>query len=239
MSDAAITIDSQNMLEEQASAVGEQDVAALMEQRAATYALLARLYRTEIDEELLRAMHDDLYPVSTGYKSADEGNRLVATYLSNLHPGSLEELQVDYARCFIGSGTDAATAAYLFESVYTSPKRLLMQDARDEVLALYRAAGLERQSNWNEGEDHLSLELEFEAHLCRQCARALREGQDEEAVALAQAQRNFFDDHLVSWAPLMLVDLRRFAKTEFYEGLALLTEGFLEAERDVFEALAA
>ena len=30
-----------------------------------------------------------------------------------------------------------------FESVYTSEKRLLMQEARDEVLAIYRSAGLD------------------------------------------------------------------------------------------------
>lgn len=214
-------------------------LADIMEQRASTYALLARLFRSEIDADLLAAMHDDLYPVSSGNDDVDTGNRLIATYLSNLHPGSLEELQVDFARCFIGSGTDATTAAYPFESVYTSPKRLLMQDARDEVLAVYRAAGLERQSSWNEGEDHLSLEFEYESALCRQCAAKLRAGREDEAASLAASQRNFFEDHIITWVPLMLADLKRFAASELYLGLASLTEGFLATEEELLEELVA
>ena len=46
-------------------------------------------------------------------------------------------------RAFIGHGIDAYSAAYPFESVYTSPKRLMMQEARDEVLAVYRSEGLD------------------------------------------------------------------------------------------------
>ena len=38
----------------------------------------------------------------------------------------------------------------------------MMQDARDEVLVLYRAFGLDKQESWKEGEDHIALELEFE-----------------------------------------------------------------------------
>lgn len=220
-------------------ALDAPSLAAIMDQRASTYAYLARLFRAEVDADLLSAMHDDLYPVSSGNDSVDAGNRLIATYLSNLHPGSLEELHVDYARCFIGSGTDASTAAYPFESVYTSPKRLLMQDARDEVRAVYRAAGLERQDNWNEGEDHLSLEFEYEAMLCRRCATALRSGHEDEAASLAASQRNFFSDHIATWVPLMLADLRRFAASELYQGVADLTEGFLAIEAELLEELAA
>ena len=87
----------------------------------------------------------------------DEGYRMICGYLSQADGTVLTELAVDYVRAFIGSGNDGFSAAYPYESVYTSPKRLMMQDARDEVLVLYRAFGLDKQESWKEGEDHIAL----------------------------------------------------------------------------------
>ena len=108
----------------------------LIEQRAATYGLLSRLFRVEIDQELLDQLHGMRFPAATGNSDVDEGYLRLAKYLSNTWENSLTDLAVDYTRVFIGHGVDAFSAAYPFESVYTSEKRLLMQDARDEVLAI-------------------------------------------------------------------------------------------------------
>ena len=116
------------------------DLIKLNEQRAATYGLLSRLYRVEVDEEFLQELRGMRFPASTGNKNVDEGYRLMAKFMSNVWENSLTDLAVDYVRTFIGHGVDAFSAAYPFESVYTSEKRLLMQEARDEVLAIYRAA---------------------------------------------------------------------------------------------------
>ena len=134
-------------------------------------------------------------------------------------------------RTFIGHGVDAFSAAYPFESVYTSEKRLLMQEARDEVLAIYRAAGLDKQDSWKEGEDHIALELEFEQILANRTVEALERGDEDEAFSLLTTQKNFLDDHLAAWAPMMTSDMRRFAKTDLYRGLAHLTDGFLSTDR--------
>ena len=151
---------------ENANAAAEQasmdDLIKLIEQRAATYGLLSRLFRVEIDQELLDELHGMRFPASTGNADVDEGYLRLAKYLSNTWENSLTDLAVDYTRVFIGHGVDAYSAAYPFESVYTSEKRLLMQDARDEVLAIYRSAGLDKKNSWKEGEDHVALELEFE-----------------------------------------------------------------------------
>ena len=83
---------------------------------------------------------------------------------------------MDYTRVFIGHGVDAYSAAYTYESEYTSETRLLMRDARAEVLAIYRSAGLDKKNSWKEGEDHVALELEFEQVLANRTAEALRKG---------------------------------------------------------------
>ena len=207
------------------------DFIKLNEQRAATYGLLSRMYRVEIDEPFLQELRGMRFPASTGNKDVDEGYRLIAKYLSNTWDNSVTDLAVDFVRVFIGHGVDAFSAAYPFESVYTSEKRLLMQEARDEVLAIYRSAGLDKQDSWKEGEDHVALELEFEQILAKRTVDALAKGDEDEAAALLTTQKNFLDDHLAAWAPMMTSDMKRFAQTDLYRGLAYLTDGFLATDQ--------
>ena len=140
-------------------------------------------------------------------------------------------------RAFIGEGTDGKSAAYPFESVYTSEQRLRMQEARDEVLAIYRSEGLNRSVDWHDDEDHVALELEFMQYLCEQLAQAVETGDLERADALLATQGGFLNSHLCNWVPLLTDDMRKFAKSNFYKGLASLTEGCLEMEQDLFDTL--
>lgn len=206
-------------------------------QRAADYGFLSRLYRKEVDTALLDEMRGMRYRVSTGNDDVDEGYRLMATYLSGVWDNSVTELAADYMRVFFGHGYNAHSAAYPFESVYTSEKRLLMQGARDEVLALYRAAGLEKQESWKEGEDHIALELEYMQILAQRTAESLEAGDMDEAAALVRSQHNFLEDHLIAWAPMMTAEMRRFAKTDLYCGLACLTDGFLSTDKELLADL--
>ncbi len=222
---------------ESPDAAFNEELLALLGQRTSTYMLLSRLYLKEFDRGLLDEMHAMVYPLATGDDDVDTGYLYIATFLSNLWDESLTELAVDYARCFLGNGVDAFSAAYPFESVYTSEKRLLMQEARDEVLAIYRSFGIEKQDGWNEGEDHIALELEFMRVLNERTVKALEAGDDGEAAHLLLCQRNFLQHHLVSWAPMMTADLRRFAKTKLYQGLAYLTDGFLRTDLALLQDL--
>ena len=201
-----------------------------MEGRIQTYQLLSRLYREEVDEELLEQMHESLYPVASGNESVDKGNLLIATQLSNLWANTMVDLAVDYNRTFVGHGVDAHSAAYPFESVYTSEKRLLMQDARDEVRAIYRSEGLDKGEDWRVGEDHIAVELEFMEILAMRVIEALETDKEDEAWHVLMVQKNFLEDHLCSWVPMLIADIHKFAQSDLYRGLAYLTEGFLETD---------
>lgn len=200
--------------------------------RAAQYALLARLFRVEVDAELLAELKAMRFAANTGNALIDEGHCLIVGYLASGVADPLTELAVDYVHAFIGSGNTADSAAYPFESVYTSEKRLLMQGARDEVLAVYRSCGLAKQGTWHEGEDHVALELEFMEVMAKRTAEALRASDEEEAVALLETQRSFLNEHLAAWAPMMTADMRRFVTTDFYRGLASLLEGVLATDSE-------
>lgn len=203
------------------------EMAAVHESRANLYGLLSRLYRVEVDPLLLDQLRAMRFPAATGNELMDAGYREITLYVSNADSTTLTELAVDYVRTFIGHGIDSYSAAYPFESVYTSEKRLMMQEARDEVLAIYRSEGIDKSADWHEGEDHIALELEFMKTMALRVAAALRDGDESVADRLVEVQRSFLTDHLASWSPMMTKDMRRFAKTGLYQGLASLTDGFL------------
>lgn len=207
-----------------------EEVQAMLASRSATYGLLARLHLKEIDEDLLEELHGRLYPVDTGNAAMDEGYRYVATFLSNLWAESVSELKVDYARCFLGHGVDGYSAAYPYESVYTSPKRLMMDKARSEVLAIFAANGVSRSDTWKEGEDHIALELDFQRILSDRAAEAVAVGDWARVGQLLETQRAFLHEHLLNWAPMLTADMRAYAQTKLYQGLARLTEGFLAVD---------
>lgn len=207
-----------------------KELAAACTARSQTYQLLARLFRKEVNEELLAELAGKKYPYGTGNDKADAGYLKIATFLSNTWPNTVTDLAVDFVRTFIGHGNDSYACAYPFESVYTSRERLLMMGARTEVLAIYRSQGLDKSDDWKEGEDHVSVELEFMATMAQRSADALLAEDADRAEELLNVQRNFLADHLAAWVPMMTADMKCFAKTELYQGLALLTEGYLEID---------
>lgn len=212
-------------------------VESLLEQRNAMYKFLARMFQVEVDQEFYDFVCSMAFPAHTGNADVDDGQRLICSYLSTPRTGVLTELAVDYTRTFIGAGNDGYSAAYPFESVYTSPKRLLMQGARDEVLVIYRANGIDKSDSWKDGEDHIALELEFMQIIGERLLDAFRSGQDEQVDGLLQTQRHFLEDHLLAWYPMMAADIDRFAKTDFYRGLGLLAMGFLTTDLEFLEGV--
>ncbi len=214
-----------------------EDLADAFEVRAQTYGFLSRLYAKEVDQDLLDELMTMRYPVESGNDNMNAGYYHMAKHLSNDWVDPLTTLAIDYSATFLGGGIDAHSAAYPFESVYTSEKRLLMQGARDEVLAIYRANNLDKSTGWNVGEDHIAVELEFMRILVARSMRALRAGNMDKAMHLLTTQQNFLADHLCIWVPVFTNDIRNFAKTEFYKGVAELTDGFLVSEAELLADL--
>lgn len=203
---------------------------AVLQSRASMYLLLSRLYEKEVDAEVLDAMCSMRFPKHTGNADVDEAFSLFVTYLGNRWERTEEDLRIDYARVFFGNGMNGVEAAYPFESVHTSPDRLMMQDARDEVLALYRAERFEKSERWKDNEDHIALELAFMNILCEKSLRLLREDDGEGAWAALITQRNFLQDHLLNWVSMLVGGMQKFAETDFYRALGQLTFGYLNED---------
>ena len=208
-----------------------------MTRRARTYGLLARIFRVEVDGKFLEELRHLKFPTSTGNEHVDYGYRTMYNYLKGTWEDTLLDLARDYARTFIGHGNNGRSAAYPFESVHTSEKRLLMQDARDEVLAVYRANLLKKGEEWNDCEDHIALELEFMQVMSERTAKALKEGKEDEAVELLKTQRAFVGQHLANWVPMFVSDIKYFSQTDLYIGAGELLLGFVQTEVEALDDL--
>ncbi len=117
------------------------EVMELLRNRHATYALLSRMYREEVSASLLHELVKRVDEPPAGGQNAvdDEGYRLFESALRAMDRSDLEavsqSLATEYAGLFLGLKENYVLP---HESVYTDEERLMMQEARDEVVSEYR-----------------------------------------------------------------------------------------------------
>lgn len=209
----------------------------LISSRAETYGLLSRLYRVEVDQPLLDQIKRSNFHIDIDNQDIVDGYALWRKFQQEIHDETLINLAIDYVRTFVGTGKSSNGAAYPYESVYTSEFRLLMQDARDKVLELYRAEGIDKTPDFCDPEDHLALELSFMVFLNLRCHELMCAGKQPEAVEYLKQQHRFLKEHLINWVPTLCRDIAGFAREDLYRGLALVTRGFLAIDDQVLTDL--
>lgn len=216
--------------------MGEEELSELFNSRASMYGLLSGLYREELELEQLNELKHMKFPVGTGNKTTDEGFVLMHDYLKDAWEGSVTDLKIDYSRTFIGSGVSGYSAAYPYESVYTSDRRLLGREARGEVLQYYRNNNLKKGA-WNDMEDHIALELEFMQIMSARTSEALKNGDEDEALNNVRCQYDFLRNHLNNWLPMIAGDMLKFSETKLYQGLAKVTLGYCEDDEKLLHEI--
>lgn len=206
----------------------DEQMRQLTENRRGIYRLLGRLYIKEVDEALLELLQKMQFPTTCADGELDEGYRLLEDCIKNASGDFLDDLAVDYARIFLSAGVAQGMAAFPYESVYTSKKRLMMQDARNSVAALYGAEGLKPGKDmFRAPEDHVGLELEFMAHLCEKALAGDPSAEEQ--------QQTFLKAHLFNWIYVFTSEVIKYAQTDFYKALGKITRGFMNLERSFLE----
>jgi anaerobic sulfite reductase subunit A len=216
---------------------GSGEFEELITNRGSMYGFLARIYRVEVDQELLDQMVKMDLSVGVDEPEISVGYRMLKGFLEHLAGSTLTDLAVEYARIFLGAGLGGGDGAYPYESVYTNPHRLVMQEARDQVLQIYREEGLDKAEEFVEPEDHITLELEFMAHLCQKTSEALKVGDKSATLSYLNKQKDFLEKHLIPWAPTFCADVERIAQTDFYKAVAKVSTGYLKMEQDLIGKL--
>ena len=193
------------------------------EDRMLAYRFLAFMYKTAPNAAFI----DSLLAMDSQTKTPLDS--CIET-MKSLDPEQLRiDLAAEYNRVFLSMGPDPVAP---YESVYTSPHRLLMQEARDEVLALYRAEALKPSDETRIPEDHISIEFEYMAYLCGEAAQAFTDKNPERAEDYINKQKAFLQEHLLIWVLKMCDDMEKRVHTEFYKSLCAMTKEQLESDRD-------
>lgn len=211
------------------------ELQAVLEGRQTVYRMLGSLFRTEVTPQTLEALRARPFP-------ADENDETLASAAIELNaaaaaltPADLDELAADYARTFLSAGVADGRAAFPFESVYTSPEKLVMQDAYEAVHRLLCAEGVAPEEP-DLYDDHLGIELAFMAHLAGKTARALAQMRSEDAEKGLDEEKAFLAAHLLNWTGKFFKDLDEVAASRFYRALGRYTSAWLEADRRWLEA---
>jgi len=126
----------------------------------------------------------------------------------------LEDLLWEYTRLFIGPYKLPCPP---WESVYTSPKKLMMQDAYSEVQNFYGKVGL-AINNPDIMPDHTGAELNFMAVLFQKM-----DNEPEKRLYYMDIAKRFIDEHLIKWVPQFTMDMEKATDSHFYKALAKAT----------------
>lgn len=126
----------------------------------------------------------------------------------------LDKLLWEYTRLFIGPYRLPCPP---WESVYTSPKRLMMQEAADKVIKIYHETGL-AISSADVMPDHIGAELNFIAVLFQK----MNDDSEGNGRSLSIIER-FLNEHLKQWVPRFVSDMERSADSALYKALARVT----------------
>lgn len=94
----------------------------------------------------------------------------------------------------------------------------------------YEAAGLSIAPGGLRIPDHLGVELQFMAYLCRREAEAWQNGDALQAQEWRLRQERFVQEHLLSWLPKYSERLRQVNAHPFYQMAVKFLEELLGSE---------
>lgn len=206
--------------------IGDREISAF---RRGYYGLLSRAYLDEPDGSFLQVLRDG---VEARIEAADklssglaEGWRTIRSCLLHDTVKLGEALSDEYSLLFV---SPTETTIFPYESWY------MEKEPYGPSLAAVRGflgrIGLETRDGFTEPEDHISCEFEIMVELIARQEAAPERAEEERWLRL---QGEFFKTHLLPWVFLLCQDLEQQEAANFYGGIAQLTRGFMELEREV------
>ncbi len=205
--------------------------------------LLGRILYTYPGKEdpawLQSLVDEDIFidaPIGIDQPEGQKGLELLQRWTDACSQGDFtaefEAMKLDYTHLFACAGEILAPP---WGSVFFTKERLVLQEQTLDVRKFYRRFGLLPKDLFREPDDHIGLELFFVAHLAGLALQALEEVNHEQFNELMHAKHEFLADHLLKWGPIFCDQVDRYAKTDFYRGVALLLKGALIEMSAIYE----
>lgn len=152
----------------------------------------------------------------------------LGTYLNELLPGkgdemknvpvllknySYQQLQVEYARLFIGPFKVPVPP---YSSIHLG-ENLLMGEASIWVENFYRETGLEFDAELKDLPDHVAIETEFMYYLIFNELNTIDQGFCDDSKAFWDKQKIFFENHYRKWVPIFCEKVIQNTKLDYYK----------------------
>ena len=141
-----------------------------MESRAKRYQFLSALYRDEIPLELIIKMQNEEFigcflesVQGCGFMDLKTGAEGLVSCLRQSDSKILyKELSYDYADIFLNAG---ANPVFPYESSHTGKKPVLMQKPVVTLREEFKKAGVHKNPDFKDLDDHIAVEMEFLRYL--------------------------------------------------------------------------
>ncbi|MBW6517972.1 MAG: molecular chaperone TorD family protein [ANME-2 cluster archaeon] len=201
-----------------------------MQFRNNIYAFLYRMFLEEPPKQLAIDLVKGTFLIPSGLRNinsyTEEGGNLLNEYMMNCKDvGTVyEKLHEEFTTLFIGPGRLPAPP---YESMYRDNK--MRGPSLLELKQFYREAGVE-SNDYSEPEDNIAFELRFMNYLGE---KLLHENDN----TYLELQQRFIDEHLLKWVPDFCDELFASDKSDFYQGIAKFTKGFLLFDRQTLNEL--
>lgn len=206
------------------------------ENLAAAYRFLASAMFKELGRAQIKALREAGLP-------AEDNERMlkavqdITRYLKRSDDMVETRLRVDFARLFLAAGIyEKGDSPAPYESVFTSPKGIMMQEARDDAVRRYAEVGMVVSEELNEPEDHLAFEFEYMAILHELMAKAIDASDDKEFSDLSCKAAAFAERHLLNWLDALQRRVKKYAKEPFYPALLEYALGLVEVDATALAA---
>lgn len=209
------------------------DCQPLIELRMYAYGVLNRIFLEEPTKDFLQWLKADqllkIFPFQEEHPLIKQGIELADQSLEDLDLVRYERIRWDYTRLFVGPHKAPAPP---WESVYMNKERLIFQEETLNVRRAYLKYCLTPKNFGQEADDHLGYELDFMYQLCQLSLENI-----EFIGSILSDQKDFLENHILKWVPLICKDICFHAKTDFYKGMAMCLEGFIEIDRKAVNEL--
>jgi TorA maturation chaperone TorD len=204
-------------------AITPEEMAGMAMERNGLYSLLAAVFRSELTGDILGHLLDP------GFQRDLAAVGFSTDALSSLTPGaaSLDELSLEFSRLFMGPGKHVAP----YESVHLGGEGgSLWGPETSAVKKFIEKSGFAYDEDFHGLPDHISVELEFMAHLTGVEAEAWRRRDPEKTMNSLRFQKEFLARHLGRWVASFSDKVAELAEIPFYPQMASLSQNFVEAE---------
>ncbi len=215
------------------------DVQQILQNRAAFYRMLSSLYYKPLSEEQVEAMaSSNLIEYGEGEGLMREGINDMARYLRRRNSGTRRQLAVDFTMSFGGMGNVNEKNALPLRSLYMpESEHAFFAEGYRDAFAAYKQSCVKKAEGADYPEDHLMFMFQFMGLLSERAEELLLKGDRVGTLTDLKAARQFLEEQIVSWFPAFSQRAEVFMATAFYKGILKMTQGYIEDDMDVLDAV--